>query len=102
MKLTIVTLIFVTVAGAAGVVMAQGSTAANSAFLQQLPAHFMSSQSGSRYVSYVEVAAHPAIAKAMAAATRHYYEALVEAGFSKDGALRIVSNSPSPLPAGCE
>ena len=102
MKSTIVTLIFVAVAGAAGVVMAQGSTAETSAFLQQLPADFMGSQSRSRYVSYVEVASHPAIAKAMAAATRHYYEALVEAGFSKDDALRIVVNSPSPLPAGCE
>ena len=81
---------------------AQGPAAGSSTLLQELPADFMGSASRERYVGYVEVVSHPAIAKAMAAATRNYYNALVEAGFSKDEALRIVASSPSPVPLGRE
>lgn len=100
LKATIVTAVLAVAAATATVAVAQDSPSGSPTLLQELPADFMSSATSQRYVGYVEVASHPAIAKAMAAATRNYYAALVEAGFSKDDALRIVASSPSPLPMG--
>jgi hypothetical protein len=100
LKATIVAAVLAVTAAAATVAVAQDSPSASQALLQELPADFMGSASRERYVAYAEVVSHPAIAKAMAAATRNYYDALVKAGFSKDEALRIVASSPSPLPMG--
>ena len=101
LKFTVFAAVLAMVATAA-IATAQGSTADSSTLMQELPADFMGSASRERYVSYVDVASHPAIAKAMAQATRNYYDALVKAGFSKDEALRIVATSPSPLPISSE
>jgi hypothetical protein len=95
MKSSIIAAMFVAMAAIA---TAQPAAAESSELLENLPADFRGSGSAARYVSYVEVASHPAIAKAMATATRNYYDALVAAGFSKDEALRIVVSAPSPLP----
>jgi ABC-type tungstate transport system permease subunit len=102
LKSTIFAAVLAAAAATAAVAVAQGTSTGSSTLLQELPADFMGSANRERYVSYVEVVSHPAIARAMAAATRNYYDALVKAGFSKDEALRIVASSPSPVPLGHE
>jgi hypothetical protein len=102
LKTTIFAAVVAVTAATAAIAVAQESPAGSSTLIQELPADFMGSASRERYVAYVEVVSHPAIAKAMAAATRNYYDALVGAGFSKDEALRIVASSPSPVPMGRE
>ena len=71
LKSTVLVAALAAVAASAAIAVAQGSTAQSSAFLQELPADFMRSESRERYIAYADVVSHPAVARAMAAATRN-------------------------------